>query len=97
MALIEDIKTITRDDLFAHYRRYYAPNNAVLAIAGDFDTAENDRKGKSILRPDFGIGLTPQAVAQEPASRQRRSGNCGPGDTTYLRMTYRAPGGNDPG
>ena len=33
-----DLRTITRDDLYTHYRRYYVPNNAVLAIAGDFET-----------------------------------------------------------
>ena len=32
-----DINNITRDDLFAHYRAYYAPNNATIVVAGDFD------------------------------------------------------------
>jgi len=33
-----DIDAITRDDLYDHYRRYYAPNNATIVVAGDFDT-----------------------------------------------------------
>jgi zinc protease len=33
-----DIGNITRDDLVDHYRRYYAPNNATIVVAGDFDT-----------------------------------------------------------
>lgn len=33
-----DIGNITRDDLFEHYHRYYAPNNATIVVAGDFDT-----------------------------------------------------------
>ena len=33
-----DIGNITRDDLSNHYRTYYAPNNATLVVAGDFDT-----------------------------------------------------------
>lgn len=33
-----DLRTITRDDLYDHYRRYYVPNNAILTIAGDFQT-----------------------------------------------------------
>ncbi len=33
-----DINSITRDELFAHYRAYYAPNNATLVVAGDFDS-----------------------------------------------------------
>jgi zinc protease len=33
-----DINNITRDDLYNHYRTYYAPNNATIVVAGDFDT-----------------------------------------------------------
>jgi len=33
-----DLNNITRDDLSNHYRTYYAPNNATLVVAGDFDT-----------------------------------------------------------
>ena len=33
-----DLRTMSRDDLYGHYRKYYVPNNAVLAMSGDFDT-----------------------------------------------------------
>jgi zinc protease len=33
-----DIKSFTRDDLFKHYRTYYAPNNATIVVVGDFET-----------------------------------------------------------
>ncbi len=33
-----DINSITRDDLYHHYRMYYAPNNATIVVVGDFDT-----------------------------------------------------------
>lgn len=33
-----DIANITRDDLYDHYRTYYAPNNATIVVAGAFDT-----------------------------------------------------------
>jgi zinc protease len=33
-----DISNITRDDLYQHYRTYYAPNNATIVVVGDFDT-----------------------------------------------------------
>jgi zinc protease len=35
---MEDINSITRDDLYNHYRTYYAPNNATIVVVGDFDT-----------------------------------------------------------
>ncbi len=34
---LADLQTLQRDDLFSHYRTYYIPNNAVLAVAGDFE------------------------------------------------------------
>jgi zinc protease len=33
-----DINNITRDDLYNHYRTYYAPNNATIVVVGDFNT-----------------------------------------------------------
>jgi zinc protease len=33
-----DIRSFTRDDLAKHYRTYYAPNNATIAVVGDFET-----------------------------------------------------------
>ncbi|HSQ78616.1 MAG TPA: pitrilysin family protein [Nitrospirota bacterium] len=33
-----DISNITRDDLYNHYRAYYAPNNATIVVVGDFNT-----------------------------------------------------------
>ena len=33
----EDLRAITRDDLYTYYKQHYAPNNAVLIITGDFD------------------------------------------------------------
>ena len=32
-----DLGNLTRDDLYDHYRTYYAPNNATIVVVGDFD------------------------------------------------------------
>ncbi len=32
-----DLGNLTRDDLYSHYKTYYAPNNATIVVAGDFD------------------------------------------------------------
>lgn len=32
---IKDLKTVTRDQIFEYFKKYYAPNNAVVVIAGD--------------------------------------------------------------
>src|SRR5574341_1615093 len=33
-----DLNSITRDELYHHYRTYYTPNNATIVVAGDFNT-----------------------------------------------------------
>ena len=57
-----DLNAATLDDVSAFFRRYYAPNNASLAIVGDFDPAQTKRwieryfgdipSGPPIERPD---------------------------------------------
>jgi zinc protease len=38
------IASITRDDLLAFHRRYVQPNNIILGLVGDFDTAAMEQK-----------------------------------------------------
>ncbi|HOP41071.1 MAG TPA: pitrilysin family protein [Geobacteraceae bacterium] len=47
---VESVSSLTRDDLVAFHRRYFHPNNMILAVAGDFDRAEILAK----LRKAFG-------------------------------------------
>ena len=37
---IEDIKSVTSDDLKTYYKKWYSPDNAVLVIVGDFSQAD---------------------------------------------------------
>ncbi len=37
---MSDLESMDRDDCVEYFRTYYAPNNAVLIVAGDFDSAE---------------------------------------------------------
>ncbi len=41
---LPDLQTMTRDDLYGYYRRFYVPNNATLVIVGDLDTSEALRR-----------------------------------------------------
>ncbi len=34
-----DLETMTREDLFRHYKTFYSPNNAIAVAVGDFDSA----------------------------------------------------------
>jgi zinc protease len=68
-----EIEQLNRDDAIAFYDRYYTPNNAVLVVAGDVDTAEvrklaEETYGKLARRAEPGPRIRPK-VQQLPAQR----------------------------
>ena len=87
-----DLRSMTRDDLHAHYTTYYAPNNAVLCVAGAFDTAELLGKLKRAFgRHEAGPKL-PRVTAREPIQKgERRVAVRGEGSTNYLTLAFAAP------
>ncbi len=92
-----DLKSMTRDDLYGHYRTYYQPNNAVVGVAGDFEV----RIMLARLKELFGAipaGPTPPRLArpEPPAGGEHRLTIEGSGETTYVQVCYHAPAGNDP-
>lgn len=92
-----DLRTITREDLFNHYRRHYVPNNAVAVAVGDFDTAELLERLRFLFETIRPGETTPPVLRQEPPQNgERRVTVHGPGDTAYLTFAYRAPGASHP-
>ena len=93
----EDLHTITRDDLYSHYRNYYIPNNAIVVAVGDFDT---DRLVGDITERFGSIPKggepEPVRVTEPPARGERRMRMDGPGGANYLVMSHRAPQANHP-
>jgi zinc protease len=69
---MHEIEKLNREDAVAFYDRYYAPNNAILIVAGDVD-AEEVRKlaentyGKLPRGPDLPPRLRPQEPEQNTA------------------------------
>lgn len=92
-----DLKTITRDDLFNHYKHFYVPGNAVLAIAGDFDSKRMLARVEE-LYASVPSGQAPTRVAQdEPApEEERRVVTQGPGETVFVKAAYRSLRATDP-
>lgn len=92
-----DLQSMTRDDLYAHYRRHYSPTNAIAVVVGDFDT--NSMLGQI----EALYGSIPAGEATAPVRRsepvqagERRVIVNGPGDTAYLTFAYRVPGATHP-
>jgi|SRR6185369_7563890 len=95
---LTDLQTMTRDDLYGYYRRYYIPNNATLVIVGDVDPDDVLRRAEQ----HFGKiqpGPTPprQRTTEPEQTGQRRVTIEKPGTTAYLKAAYHAPGVADPG
>lgn len=92
-----DLLAITRDELYNHYRGYYAPNNAVLALAGDFDSQEMLKKLQRLYEPIAARPLPQAHIQAEPEqSAERQVVVEGPGETMYLEICYRAPAAASP-
>lgn len=94
---LADLEALQRDDLYAHYRKYYVPNNTVLALAGDFDTESMLARLGELYEPVPAAPQPPVRVRPEPPQTgERRVSVEGPGETTYIQLAYRAPSANDP-
>ena len=92
-----DLQSMQRDDLYQHYRSYYVPNNAVLAIAGDFETqAMLDRIRELFESIPASPTYEQQILPEPPQSGERRVSVKGPGETTYIQIAHRIPSASHP-
>jgi zinc protease len=93
---LSDLQTMSRDDLYGHYRRYYVPSNATLVIVGDVDT---DQTLKNVEKHFGGIasGSAPARVTQvEPEQQaERKLILRKPGTTAYWKAAFHAPAFED--
>jgi zinc protease len=92
-----DLLTMTRHDLYNHYRTFYVPNNAVMAVAGDFES-QSMLARVSELFESIPVGLEPPRLSrQEPAQNgEVRLSVEGPGETCYVQICYRFPPASHP-
>ena len=94
---LSDLQTMTREDLYGFYRRYYIPNNAILVVVGDLNTEDVLRR----IEHHFGsipAGLSPERLRTvEPTQvGERRVTIRREGTAAYLKVGYHAPSVTDP-
>lgn len=92
-----DIETMTREDLFNHYRTHYSPDNALLVVVGDFEMDE----AKRLIEKHYGPiprwqdGRREVTTIEPPQRGERRVAVRREGTTPLLQIGYHAPGLGD--
>ena len=89
---LDDLKSMTRDDLYGYYRRFYIPNNATLVVVGDVDTSDVMRRAETHFSA-IEEGALPGGVrAMEPPQLgERRVLIEREGTTGYVKVVFHAP------
>ncbi|MBN1317157.1 MAG: insulinase family protein [Anaerolineales bacterium] len=94
---MSDLLTITRDDLYNHYRKFYTPNNAIVVAVGDFDPkVMQDRITEMFGSIETGPDIRPIQRPEPEQRGERRIRLEGDGDTAYLLAAYHVPNATHP-
>jgi predicted Zn-dependent peptidase len=89
---MKDLERITRDEMVEYFRTYYAPNNCILLLVGDFEPAD----AKAKIAKHFGSipRQTPPAApvnAEPDQNGERRVEVRYPSETVSFQVGYKAP------
>lgn len=92
-----DLDAITREDAVDFYRRHYAPNNALLVIAGKVDVDDTLRRIEAAYGAIPAGPPIPEVVDAEPEPRgERRALVRFPSQAPALMVGFRAPAASSP-
>jgi len=89
---MSDLESMTREDLYAYYRRYYGPNNCTLVLVGDFAAEPTLR----LVDRYFGgiegqVSPPPVRTVEPPQQGERRVLLRRPGPAVYVMACYHTP------
>ena len=93
---LDDLKSMTRDDLYGHYRRHYVPSNATLVVVGDIEIDDVLRRAEARFGSVPGVPPPARMTGREPQQLgERRVVIEREGTTAYLKFAYHAPAATD--
>ena len=88
-----DIASLTRDDLYSHYRKFYAPDNAFIVIVGDVDPEDVMKKIRAAFGDMKRSDLRNVPVTIEPEQRgEKRVYLRKEAELPYVLAGYHTPG-----
>ena len=89
---LQDLQSMSRDDLYRFYRKHYVPNNATLVVVGDVDADDVLRRAERYFgRIPAGVIDKHARLAEPPQVGERRVLVEREGTTAYLKLAYPAP------
>ena len=94
----EEIRLMTRDGLYTHYRKHYAPSNAYVVVAGDAAANELlERAAKAFANLDAEVPVEPAKAPEPPQYGEkrvvvRRAGGALP----IIQIAFHSPRATDP-
>jgi len=95
---MEDLNAATVEDVAAFFKRYYAPNNAVVALVGDFKSEEALKKVEQYFGSISSQPAPPQPDVAEPEQRAERRKTIEDQFAQIPRVdiVYKVPAANSP-
>lgn len=95
---MEDLTAATVEDVAAFFKTYYAPNNAVMGIAGDVNSAQALAKVRQFFESIPAQPAPPPMDMTEPAqtAEKRETMQDGLARLTRLDIAYHVPAGRSP-
>jgi zinc protease len=90
---------MTREGLYAHYRRFYAPNNAYVVVTGDDEPERLIAEAAAAfapLDPSDDLGEPPKAPEPDQHGERRTTVHRAGGTLPIVMLAFRAPRATDP-
>ncbi len=97
IGFMKDLDAITLADAKAYFKTYYAPNNAVVVVVGDFRTPELF-KGMKRYFEDIPAQIPPRAVvnSEPPQQGEKRIAYYRPAELPAILFGYKIGSSHDP-
>lgn len=86
-----DIQNITKAETQEYFKRYYAPNNAVIVMVGDFNPDDAIKLVEQYFGDISGQSSPPQVKTVEPEQRGERRVEIEFESNPYLSIAYHVP------
>ncbi|MGH2639565.1 MAG: M16 family metallopeptidase [Rhabdochlamydiaceae bacterium] len=93
VGLKSDLRNMTRDDLYEHYKKYYQPSNAILVVCGNFSPAEILTKIRALFSNIPAGEKIPRKIPLEEPEQggERTSKIMQPSSLNYLGVAFHIP------